>query len=89
MQQDIAEFIQNLRHDTRLTQKEFGSLMGVTQNIVSLWERGELEPNEYKLTIMKQLRKKADDKASRERLKNFAIAGGLIAFFYWLFNQEE
>ena len=41
-----TDAIKEARLDARLTQQELAELVGVDQNTVSRWERGETEPSD-------------------------------------------
>ncbi len=42
--QKIAKNIKDIRQEARLTQKEFGEKLAVSQDTVSLWEKGKSVP---------------------------------------------
>ncbi len=42
--QKIAKNIKEIRQDARLTQKQFGEKLAVSQDTVSLWEKGKSVP---------------------------------------------
>ena len=48
----ISERIKNYRHEKRITQEEFGELMGVSPQAVSKWERYECYPD---ITVLPDL----------------------------------
>ena len=41
----IAERIQEIRKEAKLTQSEFGTMLLVSQDTVSLWEKGKSYPS--------------------------------------------
>lgn len=41
----ISECIKNLRLEKKLTQKELGDMLFVSQDTISLWERGKSNPD--------------------------------------------
>ena len=54
MKESIAQRIKQLRLDNNLTQAQFGCVLNVSQDTVSLWEKGKSLPTaEYLITIAK------------------------------------
>ena len=41
----LAERIKEAREDRDLSQSELGVRLGISQSLVSMWERGEKEPD--------------------------------------------
>lgn len=83
--------IRNLRTALNFSQIEFGQLFGVGYQTVLNWENGRTEPSAYQLGIMMELRKKVEGlyvTDASKNIRNVLIAGGVIAFLYWLFQRE-
>ena len=49
---DIPGLVRHVRVQLRLTQSEFGALLGVRQNMMSQWECGRKAPPLFKLRII-------------------------------------
>lgn len=57
----VAERIREIRQDFSLTQAQFGEKLSVSQDTVSLWEKGKAYPNtEYVIDICKKFNVSAD-----------------------------
>ena len=55
----IAERIKELRQVNALTQAEFGKIIGVSQDTISLWEQGKSVPAvEYIVLLVETFREK-------------------------------
>ena len=58
---DIGEKIKDLRVENSLSQSKFGEMLHVSQDTVSLWEKGKALPNtEYVILICKTFDISAD-----------------------------
>lgn len=58
---ECANRIKDLRLENNLTQAEFGNLISVSQDTVSLWEKGKSLPaTEYVILICKTFKISAD-----------------------------
>jgi transcriptional regulator with XRE-family HTH domain len=54
MKENIAQRIKQLRLDNNLTQAQFGCTLSVSQDTISLWEKGKSLPTaEYLIAISK------------------------------------
>ena len=60
MKIDYPTLILTLRAKLNLSQEEFGKILGVTLNSVSIWERGEFEPTKLIKVRLKELAKEND-----------------------------
>ncbi len=59
--QIIAERIKEVRTENKLSQVEFGKLLAVSQDTVSLWENGKSFPSlEYVIVICKNFHISSD-----------------------------
>lgn len=59
--QIIAERIKEIRAENKLSQEDFGKLLAVSQDTVSLWEKSKSLPSvEYVIKICKLFRVSAD-----------------------------
>ena len=59
--QSIALRIKEIRTENRLTQSQFGEKLSVSQDTVSLWEKGKSIPTtEFVILIAKTFRVSAD-----------------------------
>ena len=59
--QIIAERIKEIRTENKLSQKDFGKLLAVSQDTVSLWEKSKSLPSvEYIVEICRHFRVSAD-----------------------------
>ena len=58
---DIGEKIKELRLENELSQCKFGEILHVSQDTISLWEKGKALPNtEYVILICKTFDTSAD-----------------------------
>ena len=61
MYKTIGERIKEIRNENKLNQSEFGKSISVSQDTVSLWEKGKSLPNtEYVILICKRYNVTAD-----------------------------
>ncbi len=61
MKEIVAERIKEIRQDYKLTQREFGKKLSVSQDTVSLWEKAKAYPStEYVIEICKAFDISAD-----------------------------
>ena len=57
----VAKRIKEIRNDNHLNQSEFGGSISVSQDTISLWEKGKSLPNlEYVILICKLYNVSAD-----------------------------
>lgn len=57
----VAERIREIRQDYGLTQSQFGEKLSISQDTVSLWEKGKAYPNtEYVIAMCKKFNVSAD-----------------------------
>ena len=90
------EEIRALRKRAGLKQQEFADVLGVTQSIVSAWERGEKSPTEQRVAVMYQWRKRLDQAESKEAETNFtrtllrsAAQAGILAVLLRIFGGSK
>lgn len=85
--------IRELRERTGLSQSKFGQLLGVSGATVGHWEVGIRTPPPLYHANMMKLRSRiqpTDKTADVERiLMGFLLAGGILAFLGWLFQDER
>ena len=61
MKNIIGERIKEIRNDNKLNQSEFGKRLSVSQDTISLWEKGKSLPStEYVILICKTYNISAD-----------------------------
>ena len=61
MNKTIGERIKEIRNESKLNQSEFGKSISVSQDTISLWEKGKSLPNtEYVILICKRYNVSAD-----------------------------
>lgn len=61
MKEITAERIKAIRCENKLSQAEFGKLLSVSQDTISLWEKGKSYPAaEYLIVIAKKFRVSSD-----------------------------
>ena len=61
MKEIVAERIKEIRQDYKLTQREFGKKLSVSQDTASLWEKSKAYPStEYVIEICKTFDVSAD-----------------------------
>ena len=61
MNKTIGERIKEIRNESKLNQSEFGKSISVSQDTVSLWEKGKSLPNtEYVILICRRYGVSAD-----------------------------
>ncbi|MBK7033385.1 MAG: helix-turn-helix domain-containing protein [Ignavibacteria bacterium] len=83
--------IKTLREQTGLSQSKFGQLLGVTGGSVAHWESGLRTPPPIYHAGLLRLRDKVNTSDNPREIENiligFILAGGLVAFMAWLFNE--
>lgn len=96
MPQDMRpEDIRQLRKDTGLSRENFARLFSVSPVAITYWENGSRNPPAIYLAHLMTLRQKVDamKKANEDdigdTLLKLMVAGGIIAFFVWLFNSDN
>lgn len=80
-----------LRQKTGLGLSEFGQLFGVVPSTISAWEKGTASPSNFIAAAMMKLQNEIvhkKDEEVKDVLKGFLIAGGILAFLVWLFNEK-
>lgn len=61
MNDKIAQRIKEIRLENKLNQSDFGKSISVSQDTISLWEKGKSLPNtEFIITICKKYKISAD-----------------------------
>ena len=73
------EDIYKLRTDLNLTQALFGQLFGVHPMTVSKWERGQLAPNDYQVSLMTAFQNAAQKKKVKDQLSGVLVGAGIVA----------
>ncbi len=85
--------IKALRQETGLSQSKFGQLLGVTGGSVAHWESGIRTPPPIYHAGLLRLKEKVKKSKSPKEIENtligFILAGGLLAFLAWLFNDDK
>ena len=72
--------ISTLRHKSLdLTQPQFGQLFGVHPMTVSKWERGQLKPNPYQVSLMEEFKRAAKNKRVKDTLVGVLVGAGIAA----------
>ena len=84
-----AEAIFKIRRNLNLTQAQFGQLFGIHPMTVSKWERGELAPNDYQVSLMTEFDKAAKDKKVRDTLVGVLIGAGIVAALLLLLQSAR
>lgn len=91
------EQIRRLRQRLGLSQRQLAQVMGVSQQVVSFWERGERKPRrvhrDYLRQLQRRLEEAEDERRQKERLQELITAGlwgaGLLLVFYGLSSLSE
>ena len=85
--------ILTLRKALRLSQAEFGQLLGAHFMTVSKWERPlvSAKPTPYQVALMQQFAKAAAVKAEQDKteLKNLLVGAGVVAALLWLLTATK
>jgi putative transcriptional regulator len=83
--------IVKLRASLRMSQVEFGQLLGVHFMTVSKWERGVASPSPYQVALMEQFDRaaKAKDSVDTDELKNLLIGVGVAAALLLILNAAS
>lgn len=93
MQRLSPDEIRVLREQTGLSQARFGQLLGVTGGSVAHWEAGVRTPQPIYHAGLLRLKEKVAQSKNPKDIENiligFILAGGLVAFLAWLFNDER
>jgi len=83
------ESIQKIRGNLNLTQAQFGQLFGIHPMTVSKWERGELIPNAYQVSLMTEFDKAAKNKKVGDALAGVLIGAGIVAALLLLLQSAR
>lgn len=82
--------IQSIREKLRLTQAQFGQLLGVHSMTVSKWERGVAYPTPYQQALIQQFDVAAQKKeVQKEDLSGLLVGVGIIAVLYLLLKESQ
>lgn len=88
--------IRALRKRVGLKQEEFADVLGVSQNTISVWERGEGRPSEQRAAVMYQWRRRLDEAESKEAEADFtrtllrsATQAGILAVLLRIFGGSK
>lgn len=60
------EEIKELREESKLSQKAFGDLLGVTRNFIYYLERGERKPNKTLRLLLDSVKEELKEKGKRK-----------------------
>ena len=69
----IAERIRELRLENKLSQEEFGKSLGLSQDTISLWERGKSLPNITDIIKIIEIYSKENDRITSDYLLGLDI----------------
>lgn len=80
------EALREIRKRLRLSQAEFGQLVGAHCMTVSKWERGVLEPSTYQVALIERFRiaARTRDEAAGETVKRLLASNGAPEAIAWL-----
>jgi transcriptional regulator with XRE-family HTH domain len=81
--------LRDLRKRLRLSQAEFGQLLGAHAMTVSKWERGVLSPNAYQLALLERFDKALAGELSSSPVKRLLIGNGAPAALAWLLQAAH
>jgi DNA-binding transcriptional regulator YiaG len=78
--------IANLRKSLKLSQTEFGQLVGAHAMTISKWERGLLSPTAYQAALMEKFAVAAESRSSDASVsvKRLLASSGAPAALVWL-----
>jgi putative transcriptional regulator len=80
--------LRNLRKQLRLSQAEFGQLVGAHPMTVSKWERGVLQPSAYQVALFERFHIASVGDTSSLAVKRLLASGGAPAAIAWLLQQR-
>ena len=69
----IGERIRELRLDNRLSQEEFGKMLGLSQDTISFWERGKGLPSVIDVIHIIEIFSKDNDRITADYLLGLDI----------------
>lgn len=87
--------IRQLRKDTGLSRENFARLFSVSPVTITYWENGQRNPPAIYMAHLLTLRQKVNGMQANNddnigtTLLQLMVAGGIIAFFVWLFNNND
>jgi putative transcriptional regulator len=82
--------LQQVRERLRLTQAQFGQLLGVHPMTVSKWERGVAQPTPYQQALIQQFTvASARKEVQRSDLSSLLIGAGIIAVLALLLSESN
>jgi putative transcriptional regulator len=85
------EILRDLRKRLRLSQAEFGQLVGAHPMTISKWERGVLEPSTYQVALIERFRVATcgRDEAAASTVKRLLASNGAPEAIAWLLHVRE
>lgn len=82
--------VQQVREKLRLTQAQFGQLLGVHPMTVSKWERGVAQPTPYQLALIQQFTVASTKKeVQKSDLSSLLVGAGIIAVLALLISENN
>lgn len=83
--------IKQLRKALKLTQVEFGQLLGAHSVTVSRWETAGsgAAPSAYQLALMQDFERAAHEQALDRTVKDLLVGAGLAAAIYFLLKAAR
>lgn len=85
-----AQEIQQVREKLRLTQAQFGQLLGVHPMTVSKWERDVAQPTPYQEALIQQFTIASTTKEVQKRdLSGLLVGAGIIAVLALLLSESS
>ena len=83
------EQIYTLRSNLGLNQAQFGQLFGVHPMTVSKWEREQLKPNIYQVSMMSEFWKAAKNRKIKDTLAGVLVGAGIAAAIFLLLKSAK
>lgn len=85
-----APDIQRIREKLRLTQAQFGQLLGVHSMTVSKWERGVAYPTPYQQALIQEFDVAAQTKTVQKAdISGLLVGVGIAAVLYLLLKESQ
>lgn len=84
--------IRDLRKRLRVSQAEFGQLLGAHPMTVSKWERGVLEPSAYQMAFLERFKTSVSagrDSQDTASVKRLLASNGAPAAIAWLLQPRS
>jgi transcriptional regulator with XRE-family HTH domain len=84
------DVLRGVRKQLRLSQAEFGQLIGAHAQTVSKWERGVLEPSAYQLALIERFKMaaRASDVTAGSTVKRLLASSGAPEAIAWLLQAR-